>query len=290
MAKSSRGPSAPTSRRDRREAQRAERRGQREALATRSGLPVSPVLLVTIGAIVLGLIVVVVVSLQGRAQAPLVAPAASVAVPAALADDRAIGSADAPVTLDVWSDFQCPACLAYWTAVNPKVVTDYVAPGKVRIVYHDFVFIGPESTAAAVAARCANQQGHADFWLYHDYLYANQGAENSGAFSRERLIGMASMAGLDTNALGACLDEASVAQAVQAETDQGHGLGVHQTPTLMIGSQMLAAFDEPSVAKALDAALAQTGVTASPSVSPGAGQGASASPAGSASVGASASP
>ncbi|MGH2467536.1 MAG: DsbA family protein [Candidatus Limnocylindrales bacterium] len=265
MAKARKTQAPPADRRTRREAQRTERRTERRSgPAARGGF--SPLVLVTAAAIVLGLAIVAFVALQGRPAVTIVAPPTAVAVPTDLAHDRAIGSVAAPVTLDVWSDFQCPSCLAYWTLVNPQVITNDIAPGKVRLIYRDFVFIGQESTDAAVAARCANRQGSADFWLYHDYLYANQGAENSGAFSRDRLVAMATMAGLDVASFSACLDDPSVAQAVTAETAQGSALGVHQTPTLMIGSQQLPGFDYPAVVKALDAALGTSG-SPSPSAS-----------------------
>lgn len=257
MAKPRKAQAPPPDRRARREAQRAERRSERRSAPAAGGF--SPLVLVTAAAVVLGLAIVGFVALQGRPAVTVVPPAAAVSVPADLAHDRAIGAAAAPVTLDVWSDFQCPGCLAYWTLVNPQVITNYIAPGKVRLVYHDFAFIGQESTAAAVAARCAARQGSADFWLYHDYLYANQGAENSGAFSRDRLVAMATLARLDVASFSSCLDDPTVAQAVTAETAQGRNLGVHQTPTLMIGSQQLPGFDYPSVVKALDTALGTSG-------------------------------
>ena len=73
--------------------------------------------------------------------------------PIALADGRGIGAADAPVTLDVWADFQCPGCGIFTRATEARIVREYVANGKLRLVFHDYAFIGQESIDAAVAAR-----------------------------------------------------------------------------------------------------------------------------------------
>lgn len=270
MAKARRTQAQPPDRRSRREAQRAERRADRQDARTTAGTPFwrSPVAQVTGAALVLGLVIVVLVTLQGSAKAEIVAPAPQVAVPVALAHDRSLGEPAAPVTLEVWSDFQCPSCRVFWTVVTPRLVTGYVAKGTVRIVYRDFVFIGPESTDAAVAARCANVQGTTDFWRFHDYLYANQGAENGGSFSRDRLEAMAKALDLDVPTFTSCLDEASIRQAVTAETAQGQALGVDRTPTLILGGKSLSGFDYATVSAALDTALG-IGPSASPSGSSG---------------------
>ncbi len=55
-------------------------------------------------------------------------------------------------------------------------VSEYVNSGRARFIWKDYSFLGQESTWAAEAARCANDQGK--FWAYHDYLYNHQGSEN----------------------------------------------------------------------------------------------------------------
>ena len=63
-----------------------------------------------------------------------------------------------------------------------------------RIEWRDFPYRGQESVNAALAARAAQEQGM--FWEYHDLLYKNQKSPNSGAFSDEKLLGLAREAGL----------------------------------------------------------------------------------------------
>jgi protein-disulfide isomerase len=168
---------------------------------------------------------------------PAIDASPSPAVPSLRTDARSLGVATARVTVDVWSDYQCPACRAFVTTLLPRLMTDYVQPGLVRVVYHDFAFIGPESVTAAVGARCAAQVGR--FEAYHTLVYANQGAENSGALSRPRLVEIAAAAGAGRSAFGACLDDSGLAAAVSAETAAGRALGVTATPSLVIAGQVV---------------------------------------------------
>jgi protein-disulfide isomerase len=183
--------------------------------------------------------------------------------PIELADGRAIGREDAPATMEVWADFQCPSCGIFSRSTEPRLIRDYVAPGRLRIVFRDFAFIGNESTAAAIAARAAESQGK--FWPYHDWLFANQSGENKGAFRREILIAIASEIGLDVSAFEADLDDVSLADAVRAETATGSRIPVSVTPTLIIGDQVIKgvpAWEDLSAAVDAEIARSSGGQTA----------------------------
>jgi protein-disulfide isomerase len=143
-----------------------------------------------------------------------------------------LGLASAPVTIEVWADYQCPYCSAQAHAVEPTIIREQVATGVARMTFRDFAILGQESIDAAVAARCADRQGR--FWSYHDLLYASQQGENQGGFARESLVGLARFAGLDQVVFRACLDDPAIAKAVAAEKVVGEGYGVKSTPTLRI--------------------------------------------------------
>ena len=76
---------------------------------------------------------------DGASPAPTAATAAASdglsAIPQDLADGFALGKKDAPLTLVVYEDFQCPFCLRYTTAFESMLVEDYVKPGKLRIEF-----------------------------------------------------------------------------------------------------------------------------------------------------------
>ncbi len=237
------GGKPPSTRRDRRE---AARRDQRLA-AARTAAPrpawQSPMVLLTVGAVAVGLVVILLASgvlggKNGTSTGGLLVPIQP--TPPELVDqanNRAIGPAGAPVTIEMWSDFQCPACGLFAKSIEPDLVKEFVRPGTVRLVYRDDAFIDGgatdgESHQAAVAARCAGDQGK--FWQYHDYLFENQKNENEGAFRREVLDQIATAVNLDVGAYRSCMDSSAPLEAVQAETAQAKAAGVVSTPTLTI--------------------------------------------------------
>jgi protein-disulfide isomerase len=189
--------------------------------------------LLTIGALFVGLVGVGVIQMlpsggtetaaAGDVMVPTELP------PAELVSDRSLGRADAPVTLTVWSDFQCPACRMLAQAIEPRLIRDYVSTGKLRIDYKDLVVIGPESVDAAVGARCAAEQNR--FWDYHGVLYANQAAENSGAITHDRLLAFADRLGLDRPAFESCLGSGHMPMHVQTEAASA-STRFQSTPTL----------------------------------------------------------
>ena len=164
--------------------------------------------------------------------------------PTELADGRTLGRPDAPVTLEVWSDYQCPACGQFAELVEPALIRQYVTTGTLRIIDHDAAFQGArvgasydESVEAGAAARCAAEQNL--YWPFHDWLFANQVGENEGAFRDERLRGIATGAGLDIAAWDACRSTGEHQAAVRAETQEGMSKGVNATPTMFLNGQMI---------------------------------------------------
>lgn len=187
---------------------------------------------------------------------PIVAPATL--TPIDLADGRSLGSSDAPVSIEVWADYQCPYCAGFSTQVEPLLVATYVETGQARLTFRDLAFLGEESRWAAVAARLAEQQDA--FWPFHDYLFANQQGENRGSFSLDRLQEIAGRIGLDMAAFdaGLQLDAARASFAeIRAEFEADAGaLGIHSTPTVVVDGTVIEGNDWATVKAAIDAALA----------------------------------
>lgn len=210
-------------------------RGRRRRAPDGGRLPLAAVLAV-LALAVAGGAALVAVSAGGRgASAPVqLPPARSEAVPQ---DGLALGDPDAPVTLDVYADFQCRHCATFARAVAPHLEAQEVAAGQARIVVHPFAFLGEESVRAAEAALCAADQGR--FWDYHDALFANQQGVNAGAFSDGRLRQLAGALGLDTAAFGACLDGRVHRADVAAARRDGEARGVRATPTVFVDGRKL---------------------------------------------------
>jgi protein-disulfide isomerase len=243
-------------------------------------------MLVTGAALVVGVLLFVLFVIRpgastgvpGSSDNPLGLVKPSIVIPTTLANGRSLGKADAPVTIDVWADFQCPFCGQFVRTVEPQIITNDVIKGTVRLVAHDFTFLGAgsnpdESTDAAIAARCADQQGR--FWDYYETLFWNQGvAENSGAFTQDRLLAMADLLSLDHAKFQTCLGDQAIRTAVVTETAAGRTAGVSSTPTLVINGQAVVGLKDYATIAGLIAAAA-------PSASPaGSATGPSAAPTG----------
>ena len=197
----------------------------------------------TVAAVVIGVAVVAwaLASQPQVATGTLLAPVA--AVPAGQANGRTLGSANAPVAVEIWSDFQCPGCRALATRIEPSIISQFVVPGYARLVYHDAAFQGrkvpsswDESEQAAAGARCAADQGR--FWEMHDWLFANWTGENQGGFAQARLREIAQSAELDMTAYDACMAVGDKQKAVSAETDQAVTDGINQTPTILLNGTL----------------------------------------------------
>jgi len=212
--------------------------------------------LVILGVIGLGVVVFAIAQVSH----PATVDAAQLA---ALADGKTLGTADAPVVVEEFADFQCPICNRFQATIEPQLVADYVQTGKIRFEYHHYIVIdgnvgGNESRQAAEASECANAQGQ--FWPFHDLLFKNQGGEGSGVFADANLLGFAKTLGLDTNAFAQCFNSNQYASVVTQDEALGSSLGVHGTPTLFVnGVQVANPFDYASFKGQIDAALAKEG-------------------------------
>lgn len=168
-------------------------------------------------------------------------------VPPEAAPELMLGSADAPVTMVVFSDYQCPYCATFATEQQPALVDGYVANGTLRLVWRDYPYLGEESVRAAVAARAAARQGR--YWDYHEALYADDAWRADGA-SQQSLVRLAAETGLDADRFAADLADPALREAVQADFDFALGLGVPGTPAFLIngtaffGAQPVEAFEE----------------------------------------------
>src|SRR5881227_1637336 len=109
----------------------------------------------------------------------------------------ALGNPKAPVTLTEFADLQCPFCRDYTINQFPLIVAKYVKTGKVKMVFQNYAFIGPDSLTAARAAEAAGKQNK--LWNFIDVFYNNQGMENTDYVTDKFLTKIAKGAGVDAN-------------------------------------------------------------------------------------------
>jgi protein-disulfide isomerase len=150
----------------------------------------------------------------------------------------AFGPAGAPVTMVVFSDFQCPVCKEEAAVLRQNVAASF--KDKVRVVFTDFPLeqIHPWAKPAAIAGRCVYKQNAAKFWDYFDWVYENQpiiGLDNfNGKFQT-----FATEKGLDGMALGACMGNKAGEEEVTSELNEGKSLQIQATPTLFLNGRKL---------------------------------------------------
>jgi protein-disulfide isomerase len=157
-------------------------------------------------------------------------------------DGMSLGDPNAPATIDVFEDFQCPACQFFTQSVEPQIIKYLVETGKARLVFHNYPFIdgdgafnGGESDQAANAAMCANEQDK--FWDMQAIIYANWNGENQGNLSARKLKALAETVGLDTNAFNTCFDANKYKNDIQADFELGQQMGVSGTPSVFVNGQ-----------------------------------------------------
>ncbi len=151
-------------------------------------------------------------------------------------DPLARGRVDAPVLMIMFSEFQCPFCGTYARETQPQL-DRYVDDGTVRIEWHDFPYLGQESTTIAIAARAAAAQGR--FWQFHDAWFADQPPPNSGKATPAYLEEVAATAGIDRARFRADLTNPQLAEAVRADAQQAQGLGINATPAFLINGSVI---------------------------------------------------
>ena len=165
-------------------------------------------------------------------------------VPEELADGQRIGKADAKVVIEMYEDFGCPHCLEFTALVEPMLMTDYVATGKVALVYRFFP-LRQLTAIPALAAYCAGEQDK--FWPYHRLLFIAQSEANdkkgpalTEAFAVDSLTKMAGDVGLDTSAFTPCLTSDAALAAVQGELKAASDLALPGTPSFVINGKVTA--------------------------------------------------
>jgi protein-disulfide isomerase len=160
------------------------------------------------------------------AETPVAAPAAA---QTSAVDQRILGPADAPVMIIEFTDLQCPYCARFARDTWPLLRERYVDTGKIRFATRDLPLpIHEFALPAAVAARCAGQQGK--FWEYREALFRDQSLLSQGRYAE-----LAGEFGLDRTRFESCRADPAVLAAVRADAALAASSGISSTPSFVIG-------------------------------------------------------
>lgn len=146
-----------------------------------------------------------------------------------IGDDVILGDPEAPVTIFIFGDYQCPACGMFYKEIEPLLRKDYIDTGKAKMVNKDFPLesIHPFARPAAEASECAKDQGK--YWLYHDALFERQQQLSQVDFAQ-----LAVDLNLNKEQFSQCYDNRKYKDEVAGDINEGLKVGVDATPTIFI--------------------------------------------------------
>jgi protein-disulfide isomerase len=166
----------------------------------------------------------------------LMAMAAPPQTPGGLTDvdpHKASGSKTAPIAIEVFSDFQCPACKTLYTTTNRQLMDNYVSTGKVYLIHRDFPLpMHAHSKVAAAYARAAAHLGKSEqveSALFQNQEKWEQSGDVDGAVAA--VLSPAEMAKVRALVKGGSLDA-----IIEKDVALGRMYNVNQTPTSIVHS------------------------------------------------------
>jgi protein-disulfide isomerase len=160
-----------------------------------------------------------------------------------------LGNPNAPVTLILFSDFQCPFC-SKLVPVIEEVALAY--PDTVKIVFKHFPLRNHRyASLAALAAIAAQQQGK--FWEFHDQLFPLQ-----KELDQDKIIGVAQNLGFDMKKFTSDVGGEDAKNQLTKDLNDGQAAGVRGTPTVFINGRQPDKLDFEEIKKAIEAELKLT--------------------------------
>lgn len=173
--------------------------------------------------------------------------------------DPYIGERNAPNTMVLFYDYQCPFCKQFELGVTPKLIDTYVKTGKLRIVFKDFQFLGNDSLDAAVFGRALWESQPDKFYDWYVATFKAQDQEGDQGFgnlaSVEKLAG--TIPGIDVAKADALVKSkrAAYESAITADRTEGAALGINGTPSIVVGKHLLTGLSTDQYFAGISAAI-----------------------------------
>jgi len=145
------------------------------------------------------------------------------------------GSASAPITLEIYSDYECPHCARFYDETVPLIVAQYVSTGKVRLIHRDLPL--PQHAWARLAARYANAAGElGQYDRAVNQIFRTQDAwrENGNIDAQ---LAQVLPPGLMQKVREKVMRDSTLDQTIAADLEMVSKDHVNQTPSLVIESK-----------------------------------------------------
>ena len=153
--------------------------------------------------------------------------------------EKSFGSKSAPVTMEVFSDFQCPACKQLYITTMQRVVDNYVNTGKIYLVHRDFPLpMHAYSRVAASYARAAAHVGKCE--AVENALFQNQEKWEKDGDIKGILASVLSAA--EMKKVQGIVDAKTLEPMIEKDKQLGQGYAITQTPTTWLHTKTGQAF------------------------------------------------
>jgi protein-disulfide isomerase len=146
---------------------------------------------------------------------------------------KILGNPNAPVTIEIYSDFECPACRTFHLETFPQLVKDYATPGKVCIISREFPLNIPDHKYSREAAHYATAAARVgQYEAVADVLFKTQVSWSASGKVWETVASVLTAA--DQKKVQTLAKDPGVTGAVQADVTRGQAAGINQTPTAIV--------------------------------------------------------
>jgi|WetSurMetagenome_2_1015567.scaffolds.fasta_scaffold295075_2 protein-disulfide isomerase len=159
--------------------------------------------------------------------------AANAQAPVKLPPNCVCGKLDAPVRLEIFSDFQCPACRAFYMETISQVRKYYAPAGKVCVIYHEFPLkMHAYGRKAALYSLAAQRIGKKQWLAVLEALYEKQARWSLDGNIASALSGVISAE--DLSRINKIMQDPSIDKALTREIALGEKKGVTGTPSIFV--------------------------------------------------------
>lgn len=150
---------------------------------------------------------------------------------AAPTSDKSLGNPNAPIKIDIFSDFQCPSCKALHDQTVPDLIDHEVNKGRVLLVFHDFPL--PQHSHAREAAKWANAASKVQkYRAVGDALFLRQAVWEKSGDLRSVVAGVLTAAEMKT--VEALMKDPKFDDGIAKDIALGQQAGLTQTPTIIL--------------------------------------------------------
>ena len=144
---------------------------------------------------------------------------------------RAVGPVTAAVRIDVFSDYECPACKSLHEQTLRRVREEFAAKGKLRLVHHDFP-LPQHKHARRAAALAAAADRFGKFEVVSDALFRQQETWSKGGGVDEIVDSV--LTPEERKKIDEIANDPAIAASIERDIQLGQRMKVSSTPTMVV--------------------------------------------------------